>query len=49
MKVPVYCMDSMKEELKAANRRLERDRTYLNWLCAAAMAIWIALSSMLNK
>jgi hypothetical protein len=49
MKVPVYCMDLMKEELKAANRRLERDRTYLNWLCAAAMAIWIALSSMLNK
>lgn len=48
MNVPVYCIALAKEELKAANRRLERDRTYLTWLCAA-MAVWIALSSMLKK
>jgi hypothetical protein len=48
MKVPVYCIDLVKEELKVANRRLERERTYLTWLCSA-MAIWIALSSTLQK
>ena len=42
MKVPVYCIDLVKAELTIANRRLERERTYLTWLCTA-MAVWIAL------